>query len=172
MRPAIHAVREFVPNRDASCGPMRTAVRVPRRAVGVGRSQRHDPKGAECAVSFGARRFPPARTEPRLLQNRLLSSLLVASLFSTAAFAQTMTVNPGSTVKGGETVKVSYSDPSKAKKVITVVVMGGFPEVTEVEIRIPLDENGNGSATWVANPAWGNATFTSDDVPDHVIVIV
>lgn len=106
-----------------------------------------------------------------MLQNRFLSSLLVASLFSTVASAQKLTVTPSGVVKAGDTVTISYSNANKAKTDVTVLVMGGFPTVTVIEVRMTLDENGNGTGTWVVDGTWRGATFSAPDASDVTILI-
>jgi hypothetical protein len=61
----------------------------------------------------------------------------------------------------GQTVTVSYSDPSKPNQTVTVEIdNGGFPVATVVTVEIQLDAQGNGSKRWTV-PEWDAARFNA-----------
>lgn len=115
-----------------------------------------------------------------LRMNRTMNShwnrALVAFAFAVVApfaVAQTITVNPGSVVQGGDSVSVSYTDASQAGQTITILVGNGeaSPHYQEVSITIKLDDTGKGEASWVAESDWDQAIFSSGNAPRVTIII-
>jgi hypothetical protein len=82
------------------------------------------------------------------------------ALAATATGQGTLTVTPGPLTVGQE-VSIQYSNPNMAGQAVDVEIndcMGGPTQV----VRMQLDENGNGTATWTV-PNWMCAMF---DAPE------
>jgi len=96
--------------------------------------------------------------------NRALVAIAFAIL-APLSVAQVITVTPSGSVTGGETVTVGFSDPSRAGQTITIYVSNGEPPPfdEEIEIKIELDVDGNGSAKWVADGGWEQAIFSGGE---------
>jgi hypothetical protein len=61
----------------------------------------------------------------------------------------------------GQTITISYSDPSKPNQTVTVEIdNGGFPVATVVTVEIELDAQGDGSKKWTV-PMWDIACFNA-----------
>lgn len=92
--------------------------------------------------------------------------LPLALLFSSLLPAQTMTV-PGGTLVAGSEITISFSDPAKAGKTITVEVNDALPPTPgRDKILIELDEHGNGEAKWVV-PYWELVLFNAPGVAEE-----
>jgi hypothetical protein len=100
---------------------------------------------------------------------------VLATLFAFAAVplaAQTITIDEGCVLTAGSTVQVAFSDPSKAGEDVTVTVTGGFPVPTSTTLTITLDENGEGSTSWVVSTLWRSVSFTGSGAPEVVCAII
>lgn len=92
---------------------------------------------------------------------KVLAGLFGVILFAAAASAQAVLKVTEGVLQVGQTVDISYSDPSNKGGVVTVEIDNGErPEPTIIEICIHLDGAGNGSAKWVV-PAWWTAAFNA-----------
>jgi hypothetical protein len=99
-----------------------------------------------------------------------LSALLLAFL-ATGVAAQTLNINPGTTVQAGTDVKFEYDNPSLANQTIVVTVTGGTPSVT-VNIPIPLDGSGKGTGNWTAPNGWRKGYVNAPGCPQQIILIL
>lgn len=106
---------------------------------------------------------------PRILSFQFQSLFALVAL-NAALSAQTLTI-PTGPLSNGETIVITYSNPSMAGKKITVDIDdGAFPTPNNAKIEIQLDANGNGKAAWLV-AAWELAKFNAPDVPEQVRVI-
>lgn len=89
------------------------------------------------------------------------------ALFSTlTATAQTLRIDPNSTLQAGQTVTLAYSNPNLAGQQVTIEISGGFPVVTTETVVITLDSDGRGTGSWTANSAWYSAGFNAPGVAE------
>ena len=93
----------------------------------------------------------------------LFASLLLASM----AMTQQLSLNKSGVLFAGETVRVTYSDASRAGETVTITIGNGeaAPFGEEIEIDVVLDANGEGTATWQVSDNWDVAEFAAPDAP-------
>lgn len=104
---------------------------------------------------------------------------LVAFAFAVCAplsMAQVINVpgGNGSSVAPGASIKVSFSDPSRAGETIRITVSNNEekPDYEEEVIEVTLDENGEGEATWVVVSTWYEAAFFGEGAAEVILDIV
>ena len=86
-------------------------------------------------------------------------ALAVLGLAATSA-AQSISV-PEGTLPRGSSVDVTFSDPEAAGQTVYVTVDNG--ESQSVELRVELNDEGRGTASWVVPKSWFFAVFSAPD---------
>jgi hypothetical protein len=75
-----------------------------------------------------------------------------------------MSVTGGSVLSSGQSVQITYSDPSRANGLVVIVIDDGeFPTPTYIEVPILLDARGKGTVSWVV-PEWWFVHFNAPGV--------
>ncbi len=103
---------------------------------------------------------------------RFVSGMVAMLVCAAVSVAQaTMKVTDG-VLCVGQSVSISYSDPSHANGTIVVTVDDGeIPNTTVVEVVIHLDSNGSGTANWTVPKGWWSAAFNAPDVREQTRAI-
>lgn len=103
---------------------------------------------------------------------RFVSGMVAMLVCAAVSVAQaTMKVTDG-VLHVGQSVSISYSDPSRANATIVVSVDDGeVPNATIVEVVIHLDSNGSGSADWTVPKGWWRAAFNAANVREQTRAI-
>ncbi|MFN3242331.1 MAG: hypothetical protein ACE37K_12545 [Planctomycetota bacterium] len=89
------------------------------------------------------------------------SILFTLFVLTSMATAQQLNLGTSGVLQAGETVKIEYSDPSRAGETITITISNGAaaPFDEEVSIDVTLDANGQGTVEWVVDGDWDRAYF-------------
>lgn len=98
---------------------------------------------------------------------KLLSGMWATLLLAGMAAAQQMGVTPGMLVPG-QSVQITYSDPSRAGTTIQVRVSGGNSDnPTVFLVPVVLDGQGHGQAHWIA-VNWWSVYFNAPGVDEQM----
>jgi len=88
--------------------------------------------------------------------------LFVLFAFASMAMAQQLTLSESGVLQAGESIKVEYSDPSRAGDTVTITISNGDidPLYEEVSFDVTLDASGKATIEWTVDGEWDHAVFS------------